>query len=117
MTTHTILGNKVRFYFRANSSPWQCSTYLEGREWRVGAKSDSLKNHLVPYFGKTGLSAITAGLVQQHRVMRSHPIPMLAVLKVLVHLARKPIARNGEPMLGPIRGGTVRVGGGHGLVA
>lgn len=135
MTTHTILGDKVRIYLRANSSLWQCSTYLEGREWRVSTKTDSLsqakefaedwylglrgksragilktertfaeaakqfvleyvaltngernpnyvrdhearlKNYLVPYFGKTGLSAITAGMVQQYRVMRSQPHP------------------------------------------
>ncbi|WP_217574739.1 site-specific integrase [Mesorhizobium sp. GbtcB19] len=42
MTSHTILGNKVRIYRRANSSLWQCSTYLEGREWRVSSKTDSL---------------------------------------------------------------------------
>ena len=133
MTTHTILGDKVRIYLRANSSLWQCSTYLEGREWRVSTKTDSLsqakefaedwyfglrgksragllktertfadaakqfvveyvtltsgernpdyvrdhearlRNYLLPYFGKTALSAITAGMVQQYRVMRSQP--------------------------------------------
>jgi hypothetical protein len=47
-----IVRNKAQFYFHASSSLWQCSTYFEGREWRVSAKSTSLKNHLVPYFGR-----------------------------------------------------------------
>lgn len=133
MASHNILGDKVRVYLRANSKLWQCSTYLEGREWRVSTKTDSLaqakefaedwylelrgksragllkvertfadaakqfvteyvaltngernpkyvkdhearlENHLVPYFGKTGLSGVTAGMVQQYRVMRAKP--------------------------------------------
>ena len=133
MASHTVLGDKVRIYQRANSSLWQASTYLDGKEWRVSTKTDSLAqakefaedwylelrgksragllkvertfadaakqfvteyvaltsgernpryvkdhearlhNHLLPYFGKTGLSAVTAGMVQQYRVMRSKP--------------------------------------------
>ena len=42
MASHNILGDKVRVYLRANSKLWQCSTYLEGREWRVSTKTDSL---------------------------------------------------------------------------
>lgn len=135
MTSHFVLGDKVRVYRRANSSLWQCSTYLDGREWRVSTKTDSLAlakefaedwylelrgksrsgqlkvektfadaaqqfvkeyvpltngernpryvkdhearldNHLLPYFGKLGLSAITAGKVQEYRVMRIMPNP------------------------------------------
>lgn len=135
MTSHSVLGDKVRVYRRANSSLWQCSTYLEGREWRVSSKTDSLAqakefaedwylelrgksragqlktertfadaakqflqeyvpltmgqrnplyvrdhgarldNHLLPFFGKIGLSAVTAGKVQEYRVMRMVPHP------------------------------------------
>jgi len=135
MTSHSILGDKVRVYRRANSSLWQCSTYLDGKEWRVSTKTDSLAqakdfaedwylelrgksragllksertfadaakqflieyvaltngernpryvkdhearldNHLVPFFGKTGLSEVSAGMMQQYRVMRSKPNP------------------------------------------
>ena len=39
---HTILGDKVRIYKRENSSIWQCSTYLDGRERRVSTKERSL---------------------------------------------------------------------------
>ncbi|WP_312931149.1 hypothetical protein [Agrobacterium cavarae] len=42
MTSHSVLGDKVRVYRRANSSLWQCSTYLYGKEWRVSSKTDSL---------------------------------------------------------------------------
>ncbi|WP_323455380.1 hypothetical protein [Rhizobium sp. AN5] len=41
MDSHSVLGDKVRVYRRADSSR-QCSTYLEGREWRVSTKTDSL---------------------------------------------------------------------------
>ncbi|WP_244425783.1 hypothetical protein [Rhizobium etli] len=125
-----MLGDKVRVYRRSNSSVWQCATYIDGKEWRVSTKTDSLSlakefaedwyfelkgksragqlnkektfadaakqfvqeyvpltngqrhpryvkdhearldNHLLPYFGATGLSALTAGKVQEYRVMR-----------------------------------------------
>lgn len=135
MTSHSVLGDKVRVYQRANSSLWQCSTYLDGKEWRVSTKTDSLAlakefaedwylelrgksrigqlkmertfadaakqfvkeyvaltngernpkyvkdhearldNHLLPYFGKMGLSTVTAGKVQEFRVTRLQPHP------------------------------------------
>ncbi|UIY31014.1 site-specific integrase [Neorhizobium galegae] len=130
MASHKVLGDKVRVYRRPNSSVWQCSTYLEGKEWRVSTKTDSLsqakefaedwyfelkgksragglkkektfadaakqffleyeaitsgernaryvkdhearlENHLIPYFGDKALSAVTAGVLQEYRVMR-----------------------------------------------
>ena len=42
MSSHLILGDKVRLYRRPNSSSWQCSTYMAGKEWRVSTKTDSL---------------------------------------------------------------------------
>lgn len=39
---HKILGNKVNVYKRENSSHWQCSTYLDGRNHRRSTKEDSL---------------------------------------------------------------------------
>lgn len=39
---HTVLGGKVHVYKRENSSYWQCSTYLAGRNHRVSTKEDSL---------------------------------------------------------------------------
>lgn len=39
---HTILGGKVHVYRRDNSSLWQCSTYLAGKNRRVSTKEDSL---------------------------------------------------------------------------
>lgn len=39
---HTILGGKVHVYKRENSSVWQCSTYLLGRNRRVSTKEESL---------------------------------------------------------------------------
>jgi integrase len=34
-----------------------------------------LENHLLPYFGSKGLSAVTSGMVQDYRVMRLRPNP------------------------------------------
>jgi len=39
---HTILGGKVHVYRRDNSSLWQCSTYLAGKNRRVSTKEDGL---------------------------------------------------------------------------
>ncbi len=43
MATHTIFGGKVHLYKRPNSSFWQCSTYLAGRNRRVSTKQESLE--------------------------------------------------------------------------
>ena len=42
METHTIMGGKVHVYRRENSSCWQCSSYLEGKNRRVSTKEESL---------------------------------------------------------------------------
>jgi integrase len=39
---HTILGGKAHVYRRDNSSLWQCSTYLAGKNRRVSTKEDGL---------------------------------------------------------------------------
>jgi integrase len=39
---HKILGDKVNVYKRENSSQWQCSTYLDGKNYRKSTKEDSL---------------------------------------------------------------------------
>ncbi len=39
---HKILGGKVHVYKRENSSVWQCSTYLAGKNRRVSTKETSL---------------------------------------------------------------------------
>lgn len=127
---HTILGGEVYVYRRENSSRWQCSTYLAGRNHRVSTKEESLSKakdfaedwylqlrgklrsgelktektfadaaeqfvrefeiitggqrspvyvqghkdrlrvHLVPFFGKMGLSEINPGTVQEYRIHR-----------------------------------------------
>ena len=36
------MGGKLHVYRRENSSNWQCSTYLAGKNWRVSTKEDSL---------------------------------------------------------------------------
>lgn len=44
MATHYVLGDKVRVYKRERSSTWQCSTRLDGKEWRTSSKTDSLSH-------------------------------------------------------------------------
>jgi len=39
---HAVLGGKVHVYRRENSSQWQCSTYLAGKNHRVSTKTNSL---------------------------------------------------------------------------
>lgn len=42
MSSHPILGGKVLVYRRANTKNWQCSTRLNGRNWRVSTGEESL---------------------------------------------------------------------------
>jgi integrase len=37
------MGGKLHVYRRKNSSYWQCSTYLNGKNWRTSTKEDSLQ--------------------------------------------------------------------------
>jgi integrase len=39
---HELMGGKLRVYKRENSSFWQCSTFLNGRNYRKTTKEDSL---------------------------------------------------------------------------
>src|SRR5260370_11003163 len=39
---HELIGGKLHVYRRENSSFWQCSTYLAGKNWRQSTKEDSL---------------------------------------------------------------------------
>lgn len=40
--THSLMGGKLHVYRRENSTNWQCSTFLAGKNWRVSTKEDSL---------------------------------------------------------------------------
>ncbi|MEQ8694854.1 MAG: site-specific integrase [Gammaproteobacteria bacterium] len=42
MTTHTVLGGKVRIYKRGKSQYWQCAARLGGQHIRTTTKEDSL---------------------------------------------------------------------------
>lgn len=42
MAKHTLLGGKLHVYKRENSSAWQCSTYLKGKNRRASTKEESL---------------------------------------------------------------------------
>ncbi len=39
---HSLMGGKLHVYRRENSTNWQCSTFLAGKNWRVSTKEDSL---------------------------------------------------------------------------
>jgi integrase len=39
---HELMGGKLHVYRRPNSSQWQCSTFLNGKNWRKSTKEDSL---------------------------------------------------------------------------
>jgi integrase len=39
---HELMGGKLHLYKRENSSHWQCSTYLAGKNWRRTTKEESL---------------------------------------------------------------------------
>lgn len=39
---HELMGGKLRVYKRENSTLWQCSTFLNGRNYRRSTKEESL---------------------------------------------------------------------------
>ena len=41
---HELMGGKLHVYRRENSGNWQCSTYLNGKNWRVSTKEESLSH-------------------------------------------------------------------------
>src|SRR5690606_36826394 len=41
--THKFMDGRVNVYKRPNSSYWQCSTYMQGRNWRSSTKEESLQ--------------------------------------------------------------------------
>ncbi len=135
MASHEILGGKVLVYRRENSKLWQCSTRINGKNWRTSTREESLalakefaedwffrmkvkekggglkdektfkeaakryldeydvvtggtrnrtyvdgnerrlRLYLTPFFGELGLSEVTAGKVQEYRVMRYTTAP------------------------------------------
>jgi integrase len=42
MEKHSLMGGKLHVYKRSGSHYWQCSTYLDGKNWRTSTKEDSL---------------------------------------------------------------------------
>jgi len=41
---HDLMGGKLHLYKRDDSSYWQCSAYLAGKNWRVSTKEESLSH-------------------------------------------------------------------------
>jgi integrase len=130
MADHVLMGGALHLYKRENSSHWQCSTYLAGKNRRVTTREESLERakdfaedwylrlkdssrrgeinneksfqhaadqflreyeiitegqrnpqyvqghgrrlrmYLLPFFGKFGLSQVTAGQLQEYRIHR-----------------------------------------------
>lgn len=54
--THKTMGGKVNIYRRENSDNWQCSTFLNGHNWRVSTHEDSLglRRRLVSRLARQG---------------------------------------------------------------
>jgi hypothetical protein len=42
LESQKIIGGKVNLYRRENRDNWQCSTFLNGHNWRVSTHEDSL---------------------------------------------------------------------------
>jgi integrase len=40
---HLLMGDQLHVYKRENSRYWQCSTYLNGRNWRTSTREESLQ--------------------------------------------------------------------------
>ncbi|WP_424992267.1 tyrosine-type recombinase/integrase [Oceaniradius stylonematis] len=72
--SHSILGGKVRVYRRENSSRWQCSTRVKGRNCRASTGEDSLslaKEFAEDWFFKIRSQANSGALPAKTRVEKT----------------------------------------------
>jgi len=65
---HELMGGKLHLYRRENSGYWQCATYMNGRNWRVSTKEESLahakdfaQDWYLELMGKSRAGALKAG--------------------------------------------------------
>ncbi len=70
---HELMGGKLHVYKRENSTVWQCSTYLNGRNWRVSTKEEGLaqaKDFAEDWYlglkGKVRAGELTGGVSFKH---------------------------------------------------
>lgn len=69
MASHAILGGKVLVYRRENSLRWQCSTRINGKNWRVSTGEDSLalaKEFAEDWFFRMKAKEKGGGLKNEH---------------------------------------------------
>jgi len=70
---HDLMGGKLHVYKRPNSTVWQCSTYLNGRNWRVSTKEEGLaqakdvaEDWYLGLKGKVRAGELTGGVSFKH---------------------------------------------------
>ena len=69
MSSHEVLGGKVNLYQRENSSLWQCSASIDGKQFRASTKEESLalaKEYATDWF-LTLIGKSRAGLLKTEK--------------------------------------------------
>lgn len=89
---HSILGGKVQVYRRENSSQWQCSAYLAGKNHRASTRTDSLAQATAFaedwYLGLRGKAA--AGTLTAEKTFRDAAAAFVEEYEVITDGERSP---------------------------
>ncbi|HTY51295.1 MAG TPA: hypothetical protein VMB48_16525 [Steroidobacteraceae bacterium] len=91
------MGGKVNIYRRENSGNWQCSTFLNGRNWRVTTGEDSLaraKDFAEDWYlglrGKAHAGLLESATKRQGKKFKEAAAKFLEEVPVLTHGQRAP---------------------------
>ncbi len=92
MSSHEVLGGKVNLYRREQSSLWQCSASIDGRQYRASTKEESLalaKEYATDWF-LTLVGKSRAGLLKTEKSFEEAAKQFLKEYEVITEGQRSP---------------------------
>ena len=92
MSSHEVLGGKVNLYRREQSSLWQCSASIDGRQYRASTKEESLalaKEYATDWF-LTLVGKSRAGLLKTEKSFEETAKQFLKEYEVITEGQRSP---------------------------
>ncbi len=95
---HELMGGKLYVYRRANSAKWQCSTFLNGRNWRVSTKEDGLsraKDFAEDWY-LTLKGKSRAGLLKEGKLFKVAAARFMDEFEIITQGQRSPIYVQGH---------------------
>ena len=90
---HELMGGKLHVYMRENSSHWQCSAFLSGRNYRKSTKEESLAKakDFAEDFYLTLKSKQTRGELKAGKTFRQAAEQFLREYEIITEGQRNPL--------------------------